>query len=156
MPDLVESVLKIFYYTVDAPVTWFRDKIETQQKKRPYYYYHEQFRRVPTVDQCNVNDIACIFEADVQWQRDRRVDQEITKILRKRMEDCWVIEGESAIQKCKPVVEQYDREAGHYHTKYGDLGAFGSARKCLMKQKHRMMEERRAQEVGNAKSDGDD
>ncbi|XP_070579667.1 NADH dehydrogenase [ubiquinone] 1 beta subcomplex subunit 10-like [Ptychodera flava] len=154
MPELVDNLIKAFSYTVDAPVTWFREKIEAQQKKNRYFYYHQHYRRVPTIDECDVNDVLCLYEADMQWKRDRKVDQEITKILRKRMEDCWAREQESSLQNCKGVVEQYDREAGHYATKYGELGAFGSARRCLMKQKHRMIEERRrAKEAKKSSSD---
>ncbi|XP_002731868.1 NADH dehydrogenase [ubiquinone] 1 beta subcomplex subunit 10-like [Saccoglossus kowalevskii] len=142
MAPLIDAIVKGFYYTVDVPVTWFREKIEGQQNKNVYPYYHQQYRRVPDIDQCDVNDISCMYEAEMQFKRDKRVDEEITKILRKRMEDCWVIEGESAIQNCKSVVDQYDREATNYNTKYGNLGGFGSARRCLMKQKYRMIEER--------------
>jgi len=156
MPELVDNIVKAFTYTVDAPVTWFRDKIEILQKRNRYFYYHEKYRRVPTIDQCDVNDILCIYEADMQWRRDRRVDQEITKILRKRMEDCWAREQQSSLQNCKEEVAVYDREARHFGTKYSEMGAFGTARRCFMKQKHRMIEERRRAQEGQKTSSDDD
>ena len=36
-----------------------------------YVYYHQKFRRVPTVDQCYIDDNVCLFEAQEQFNRDK-------------------------------------------------------------------------------------
>jgi NADH dehydrogenase (ubiquinone) 1 beta subcomplex subunit 10 len=43
--------------------------VEPNQKKYPWY--HQQFRRVPTIDQCYADDVVCDFEATAQFKRDR-------------------------------------------------------------------------------------
>lgn len=43
--------------------------VEPNQKKYPWY--HQQFRRVPTIDQCDSDDVVCDFEANTQFKRDR-------------------------------------------------------------------------------------
>lgn len=41
--------------------------------QKDYNYYHEQFRRVPTVDQCYDDDVLCKWEATQQLIRDKYV-----------------------------------------------------------------------------------
>lgn len=43
--------------------------VEPNQKKYPWY--HKQYRRVPTIDQCYTDDPVCDFEANAQFKRDR-------------------------------------------------------------------------------------
>ncbi|MPC80537.1 NADH dehydrogenase [ubiquinone] 1 beta subcomplex subunit 10 [Portunus trituberculatus] len=39
---------------------------------RPQYnWYHQQFRRVPTIDECYTDDIVCYTEANEQFKRDK-------------------------------------------------------------------------------------
>lgn len=51
--------------------------IETVVKpnQKEYNYYHEQFRRVPTVDQCYDDDRLCKWEANQQLIRDKYVQK---------------------------------------------------------------------------------
>ena len=44
-----------------------------QKLHQSYPYYHRQYKRVPTVDQCAYGDHVCIFEANEQFLRDRFV-----------------------------------------------------------------------------------
>ncbi len=41
-------------------------------KEKPKYY-HRQFRRVPTIDECEIDDQVCIFESNAQFKRDKYV-----------------------------------------------------------------------------------
>lgn len=41
--------------------------------QKDYNYYHEQFRRVPTVDQCYDDDKLCKWEANQQLIKDKYV-----------------------------------------------------------------------------------
>lgn len=50
----------------------FAGFVERQQSKHePFYYYHRRYRRVPGIEDCPVDDHVCIFEADMQFARDR-------------------------------------------------------------------------------------
>jgi NADH-ubiquinone oxidoreductase subunit 10 len=48
------------------------DKVVAPSQKKSVYY-HRRYRRVPTIDECTVNDPLCYFEANEQFKRDRLV-----------------------------------------------------------------------------------
>ncbi|NWT06619.1 NDUBA dehydrogenase, partial [Mionectes macconnelli] len=144
VPNPVDFVQTVFNYVIDAPVTFVREWIERQQAKNKTYYYHQKFRRVPDVSECLEGDYLCFFEAEAQWRRDRMVDQEIVEIVRERLGACKQREGPNQFQNCAKEVELLKQVTKAYQDRYGDLGFHGNARTCLMKQKHRMMEERKA------------
>uniref|UniRef100_A0A8C8S9K9 NADH dehydrogenase [ubiquinone] 1 beta subcomplex subunit 10 n=1 Tax=Pelusios castaneus TaxID=367368 RepID=A0A8C8S9K9_9SAUR len=135
---------RVFYWTVDLPVTTFREWMMRKHEKNRYYYYHRKFRRVPDVTECMEDDFLCLFEAESQWRRDKKVDQEIVKMMNERLGACRVREGESSIQNCAKHLAQFIAVSKAFADRYGDLGYHGSARQCLMKQKQRMIAERRA------------
>ncbi|NXX83896.1 NDUBA dehydrogenase, partial [Urocolius indicus] len=150
VPNPVTFFQTVFSYVIDAPVTFVREWIERQQSKNKFYYYHQKFRRVPDVSECMEGDYLCFFEAEAQWRRDRMVDTEIVEIIQERLRACEQREGPNYLQNCAKEVEQLAQVTKAYQDRYGDLGVHGNARTCLMKQKQRMMEERKAKEKAEA------
>ena len=133
---------------LDNTAIWFREKVVEPRRGPKYPYYHQKFRRVPGIETCNVGDEVCIFEANEQFRRDKLVDNEILGILRQRKLECELYYEPDGAKYCKKVTDDYDEAVVNWFTKYGDLGAHGNAINCLMKQKHRMIWERRHGEVG--------
>ncbi|XP_026181265.1 NADH dehydrogenase [ubiquinone] 1 beta subcomplex subunit 10 [Mastacembelus armatus] len=139
LPDPALILSKLFYYSVDLPVTKFRGVIEGCRIKNRSVYYHQQFRRVPDLTECQHGDYVCYYEAEMQWRRDYKVDQEIVKVIQERMRACQAREGASHEQNCAKEIQQFNEVTKNFLSRYGDLGAYGSGRKCLMKQKERMI-----------------
>ena len=137
--DRIMSVTSIF----DGPATFFREKVLNKTQKN-YPYYHRQFNRVPTVDECPYNDAICIYEANEQYLRDKKVDKFIVQILGERVEECYIREGNyDGFEKCRKLDEDHEKALTNYFIKYGDLGANGTCVDAYMKQKHRLIWQRR-------------
>ncbi|MED6283004.1 NADH dehydrogenase [ubiquinone] 1 beta subcomplex subunit 10 [Characodon lateralis] len=139
LPNPALILSNVFYYTVDLPVTTFRDTIDSIRSKNKQVYYHQTFRRVPDLTECQEGDYPCCYEAEMQWRRDYKVDQEIVKVVQERMRACQQREGNSYEQNCTKEIQQFHEVTKNFQSRYGDLGAYASAKKCLMKQKERMM-----------------
>ncbi|XP_029997544.1 NADH dehydrogenase [ubiquinone] 1 beta subcomplex subunit 10 [Sphaeramia orbicularis] len=139
LPDPAQILTKLFYYSVDLPVTTFRDTIDSIRSKNRFVYYHQKFRRVPDLTDCQEGDYLCYYEAEMQWRRDYKVDQEIVKVIQERMRACHQREGSSYKQNCAKEIQQFNEVTQNFQSRYADLGAYASGRKCLMKQKERMM-----------------
>ncbi|XP_051989011.1 NADH dehydrogenase [ubiquinone] 1 beta subcomplex subunit 10-like [Xyrauchen texanus] len=140
LPNPALILSKLFYYSVDLPVTTLRGVIEGIQGNKSQYF-HQKFRRVPELTECQEGDYLCYYEAEMQWRRDYKVDQEIVKAIQERLRACQQREGHSYRQNCGTELQQFNQVSKSFQSRYGDLGAYASARKCLMKQKERMMEE---------------
>eukprot|EP00057_Strongylocentrotus_purpuratus_P012954 XP_011667428.1 PREDICTED: NADH dehydrogenase [ubiquinone] 1 beta subcomplex subunit 10 [Strongylocentrotus purpuratus] len=117
MGVLEEFIGNAFYYTIDAPVTFVRDFVDSQRKRSPYYYYHQRFPRVPSIEECAVDDYVCMYEGNMQYKRDRLVDMEILKHLQKVLADCNLMEGPNAKQSCKAQLAEYEEAADGYQGK---------------------------------------
>uniref|UniRef100_U5EWT9 NADH dehydrogenase [ubiquinone] 1 beta subcomplex subunit 10 n=1 Tax=Corethrella appendiculata TaxID=1370023 RepID=U5EWT9_9DIPT len=145
--NILERGIDSIYNLFEAPVVWFRESVVVPNQKQ-YPWYHQQFRRVPTMDECYTDDKVCMWEADQQFRRDRMVDNEIVNIMRQRFEDCVLYETPDHMKKCTPIFDAYNKAAENWFIKYGDLGGYYNAKKALMKQKHRLVWERRHGKVG--------
>jgi len=62
--------------------------VEPLQSRHKLVYYHRHYRRVPTIDECEVDDQVCFYEANQQFRRDRCVSDSLTEMLRW----CFVLE----------------------------------------------------------------
>ncbi|XP_073689683.1 NADH dehydrogenase [ubiquinone] 1 beta subcomplex subunit 10 [Garra rufa] len=141
LPNPTIILTKLFEYSVDLPVSAFRGIVEGIQGGKKSSYYHQKFRRVPELTQCREGDFVCYYEAEMQWRRDFKVDQEIVKVIQERLRACQQREGPSYKQNCYKELQQFNQVSSAFQSRYGDLGAYASSRKCLMKQKERMMAE---------------
>lgn len=147
------SYLGRFHYYIarsfDKPVTWFRKTVSEplQDKyKRPYYQRH--LSRVPEIDTCPVNDQACIWEANEQFRLDRGIDHQIVSILKYQFERCAIQHGKTTgISKCTKALEEYEDADLNYFIKYGEMALSADVRDAYMKQKHRLVWERRHPEI---------
>lgn len=92
-----------------------------EPNRKQYPWYHEKFRRVPTIDQCYTDDQACMFEAEVQFKRDKAVDNEIVSIMRQRFEDCILYEAPDHMKKCTPFLDAYNRATENWFIKCKSL-----------------------------------
>jgi len=136
--DRFMSVLNIF----DGPASFFRGIVN--KTRSDYPYYHRKYPRVPTVDQCGFGDNVCLHEANEQFLRDRKVDKYITQILAERVKQCYINEGHfDGFEKCRQLDDDYERALTNYYIKYGDLAAHATVIDAYMKQKHRLIWQRR-------------
>ncbi|XP_068606162.1 NADH dehydrogenase [ubiquinone] 1 beta subcomplex subunit 10 [Brachionichthys hirsutus] len=139
LPNPAVILSKLFYYAVDVPVTAFRDAVESVRSKDKTAYYHQKYRRVPDLTECFLGDYMCYFEAEMQWKRDFKVDREIVQLIQERLGNCRQREGENHEQSCVKEMQLFEEVSKNFMSRYGDLGMYASARKCLMKQKERMI-----------------
>ncbi|XP_015921538.1 NADH dehydrogenase [ubiquinone] 1 beta subcomplex subunit 10 [Parasteatoda tepidariorum] len=130
------------YSLIDRPCIWFREKVVLPNQK-VYPYYHRKYNRVPTIDECYENDISCIYEAQEQFKRDKNLDASILNLLNRRRTECVRYEGHERHERCKKMFDDFEEASLNYFIKYGDLGAFPHVKYAYMKQKHRMIYERR-------------
>ncbi|GMT00358.1 hypothetical protein PENTCL1PPCAC_22532, partial [Pristionchus entomophagus] len=131
----------------DAPASWFRETIvEPLHAKNKMPYYQRELTRVPEIDDCGVNDKACYFEANEQFRLDKMVDGFILQILRQRVDRCMLY-NQPNFNPCQKVIEDMEENELNFFIKYGELGAEADVRDAYMKQKHRMIWERRHPEV---------
>jgi len=148
------------------PAHWFRKNVEAIRGDPPAYY-HKRYERVATIDECSTRDVVCRFEANQQFYRDKEVESQIILLLRSRLEDCIFYEkgtGATAWQplskgapinlkegsdhKCKPILDTFNKAVENFFVKYGEVGKIPQAEVVYMKQKHRMMWERRHGPIG--------
>jgi len=147
-PNIIDKIGAVGYSLFVKPAIWFRETIVTPNQKQ-YPWYHQQFPRVKNIDECYTDDIACIYEANMQFKRDKEVDSSILLILRNRMDDCVREEYPDHIPRCLQLKEEYEVAAGNWYAKYGEMGFCGTVIDAYTKQKHRLLWERRHGPIGS-------
>lgn len=143
----IERFFNTMKRVLEGPVEFVRENW-VKPYQQDYPWYHQVFKRVPTIDECHEDDPICYYEANCQYKRDRQVDTEILNILRHRFEDCVMLEKPDHMDRCREIHRDYEEAATNWFIKYGDLGGYHNVRSAFMKQKHRMMWERRHGPVG--------
>jgi len=138
----------LVWRAVDWPATFWRENVvERLRDKYGYWpYYHRRYKRVPTIDECHVNDKVCYHEAQMQFRLDKLVDNKILQILMGRRDNCLRYHNKNMV-KCQQQMEDYEEAELNWYIKYGDLGTAGDVLSAYMKQKHRMIWERRNPEI---------
>jgi len=133
-----------FWRGVNKPVTFWRENViePIQDKYGHLPYYHRRLRRVPTIDECHVNDQVCYHEAQMQYRLDKLVDHKILDLLRSRRDEC-LTHHHNNVTKCIPQFDDFEEAELNWYIKFGELGLQGDVLSCYMKQKHRLIWERR-------------
>jgi NADH dehydrogenase (ubiquinone) 1 beta subcomplex subunit 10 len=132
-----------------TPVVWFHENVVEKFRGAEYPYYHRRYRRVPTIDECYFHDHACQYEAEKQLMRDKVVETQLINLLRERSEDCMYYETylpkevHDPTTKCGELKRDYEIAQANFYIKYGDMKFPATAQNVLMKQKHRLIWERR-------------
>ncbi|XP_039265282.1 NADH dehydrogenase [ubiquinone] 1 beta subcomplex subunit 10-like [Styela clava] len=141
----VGSLVDFFYA---KPIVAVQGLLENFRGPSNRIYYHRKFRRVPEIWECELNDSTCVYEAEIQFRRDKLVETEILEILKKDMETCChsnpIVYGDV----CEPLIKEYKEMKKNWMIKYGDLAHTLSARSVLNKQKNRLIETRYKERVG--------
>lgn len=137
---LVHNLSKV----LDYPVTVYREFFD--RFRTPYPYYHQDKKRVPTIDECNYEDFVCVHEANEQYLRDRKVDKYVTQLMQDKVRECYVNEGPyEGFKICRDLEDSYHLALVNYYIKYGDIRSHSKTPVILayMKQKHRLIWQRR-------------
>ncbi|KAK2152682.1 hypothetical protein LSH36_321g00011 [Paralvinella palmiformis] len=144
-----EGFLDTYFNIFNKPIEIVRENIVGPLKnKNPPKYYHRRYKRIPSIDECSVGDEVCLYEANEQYKRDMKVESQILIILRHRLLECEFYWSDDKKEKCKKQQDDYKTAETNWFVKYGDLGAKANVLEAYMKQKHRMIWERRHGEVG--------
>ncbi|ELT92958.1 hypothetical protein CAPTEDRAFT_158459 [Capitella teleta] len=145
-----EKIFKAYFGLLERPVKFVRENVvEPARLNKENHYYHRRYRRIPGVDECEIGDEICFYEVNKQFKRDKMVDGEVLNILRQRKVECGVYYGEDKKKYCEKEFKDYEEAAANFFQKYGDLGAGGNVIDAYMKQKHRLIWERRHGPVGS-------
>uniref|UniRef100_A0A915KXS2 NADH dehydrogenase [ubiquinone] 1 beta subcomplex subunit 10 n=1 Tax=Romanomermis culicivorax TaxID=13658 RepID=A0A915KXS2_ROMCU len=156
-----ENLFKLYRYyawrVVDIVPTWVRENIvEPLHDKFRWPYYHYKFPRIPSIDECKVGDEACRYEANFQYMLDRLVDSNILLILQENLQRCEkYYYGD--YRRCIDARDEYEENELNYFIKLnysyfsfnlrfkinGELLSITDVLQAYMKQKHRLIWERR-------------
>ncbi|CAD7079185.1 unnamed protein product [Hermetia illucens] len=126
----LERFSRAVFSMVDGPVTWFRETTRRTQPNEVSMVPPE----IPPVFQLSTNAIQTMLCAN-------------SKPTSNSTASCT--KPQITLQNAPPLKEIYEKAATNWFIKYGDLGGYGDAKTCYMKQKHRLIWERRHGPVGS-------
>ena len=67
--NLVRNSNKLYIHLI----LFLENVVGALKTKKKIPYYHRRFKRVPTIDECVLRDMPCVFEANEQYKRDKYV-----------------------------------------------------------------------------------
>jgi len=140
--NFVPILSSITHYAFEWPATKLHNAFESMRAPKTNRFYHQQFKRVPEIWECGIEDKVCVFEAESQFRRDKKVDAEIIAVIEQRKKVCMARAGIYGEIDCKHLLEQLEQCEQAWHVKYGDTGIHCNARNVLQKQKNRFIEDR--------------
>merc|ERR1712050_15156 len=140
--NFVPVLQSLLYYGFEKPAEIVYNTYNALKSPRPSRFYHQEFRRVPNIWECGTEDTICIYEAESQFRRDKKVDAEIIKVIEQRKKVCMNRAGVYGEIDCKHLLEQLEQCEAAWHIKYGDTVIHCNARNVLQKQKNRFIEDR--------------
>ncbi|KAJ8662714.1 hypothetical protein O0I10_001678 [Lichtheimia ornata] len=71
------------------------------------YPSHQQFERVPTLDQVDPNDRKAVYAARAQKIRDDWVKAMEARIIKEKLDACYQTEGTNHYQNCRDLADLY-------------------------------------------------
>lgn len=133
---------------VRKPAHWIRESIVEPNRGPKYYWYHRKYNRTLPIDECYLDDLACVYEANIEFRRNHLVDAHTLDLLRARRDNCfmWWSSTKSrhvVPEECDDIADAYQREEDNFFIKYGDMHYNFSVTHAYNKQKHRMIMDRR-------------
>jgi len=140
--NFVPVLTSLTYYAFEWPAEKLHNTFNAIGSNKSSRFFHQQFRRVPNIWECGTEDQICVFEAESQFRRDKKVDAEIIKVIEQRKKVCMARAGIYGEVDCKHLLEQLEQCEQAWHIKYGDTGIHCNARNALQKQKNRFIEDR--------------
>ncbi|CAL4091919.1 unnamed protein product, partial [Meganyctiphanes norvegica] len=120
----------------------------SSQQNTKHLQYRIQVKKITGIVSARLNQVIYLTSEAHLSRIPKNVDNEILNILRQRQEDCVMWHGHDYKTKCADIIEDYNTGATNWFAKYGDLGVYGNVKDAYMKQKHRMIWERRHGAIG--------
>lgn len=135
-------------FFIRNPTHWVRENIVEANRGPRYYWYHKKFEKALPVDECYLDDQACLKEADIEFKRGFMVDRATLELLRFRQNECnfWykTTDGKNGPKaECDHLTATLKEAELNFHIKYGDTRHDSGVYEAFTKQKHRMIMERR-------------
>lgn len=144
----IDTFCRFMADLVREPIHWIHENIVEKNRGPKYYWYHKKFEKALPVDECYIDDWACVHEANIEYRRGFLVDVATLELLRWRKDNCnyWFSttrDVEYASEYCEDITDTLKKEELNFHIKYGDLSHKSTVLQAYTKQKHRMIIERR-------------
>lgn len=139
---------------VRKPAHWIHENVVEPNRGPKYYWYHKKFKRALPVDECYLDDLACIHEADIEYKRNRLIDRATVQLLADRRDRClfWHTNRKGGIMhvpardECMEMDIAVKEAQENYHLKYGEQHYDHTVTQAYNRQKIRMIAERRRAE----------